>query len=164
MLTYLRYSLATVCFSASVGSLAVSLFSFANSRIVNLAAHLGEADEEVSVMVMGQIAIVSVGKSVTSDHSAASMIIYDLIYGQRRGMIGQIWHCFYFPTWYASAVAAFAGVGVLRLGRRFTLRAALIATTIVTLLLGMAVYMSNDPYQPWSPYWTPKRVHPGTLQ
>ena len=36
-------------------------------------------------------------------------------------------------------VFALAGVGALRLGRRFTLRLALIATTVVAVLLGMAV-------------------------
>ena len=44
----------------------------------------------------------------------------------------------YFPLWYPALVFALASVGILRLNR-FTLRTALIATTIVAALLGMVV-------------------------
>ena len=43
----------------------------------------------------------------------------------------------FFPLWYPAF--ALAAVGVLRLGQRFTLRSAIIATTVVAGLLGMAV-------------------------
>ena len=39
----------------------------------------------------------------------------------------------------AVLIFAFAGVAALRLGRRFTIRSAIIATTVVAALLGMAV-------------------------
>lgn len=45
----------------------------------------------------------------------------------------------YFPLWYPALVFAVAAVGVLRLGKPFTIRAALIATTVVAVLLGMVV-------------------------
>ena len=45
----------------------------------------------------------------------------------------------YFPIWYPALIFPLAGVGALRLGRRFTLRSAIIATTVVAGLLGMAV-------------------------
>ncbi len=45
----------------------------------------------------------------------------------------------FFPLWYPALIFALAGVASLRLGRRFTLRSAIIATTIVAGLLGMAV-------------------------
>jgi len=45
----------------------------------------------------------------------------------------------YFPFWYPALLFALAGIGLLRLGRRFTLRSAMIATTVVAGLLGMAV-------------------------
>lgn len=44
-----------------------------------------------------------------------------------------------FPLWYAALVFALAGVAALRLSRRFTLRSATIATTVVAGLLGMVV-------------------------
>ena len=47
----------------------------------------------------------------------------------------------YFLFWYPALTFAFIGVAALRLGRRFTLRSAIIATTVVAGLLGMAVGM-----------------------
>ena len=41
----------------------------------------------------------------------------------------------------SALVSALAGVASLRLGRRFTLRTAIIATTVVAGLLGMAVIL-----------------------
>ena len=41
--------------------------------------------------------------------------------------------------WYPAIVFALAAVGVLRLGKPFTIRSALIATTVVAVLLGMVV-------------------------
>ena len=45
----------------------------------------------------------------------------------------------FFPLWYPALTFALAGVAALRLGRRFTLRSAIIATTVVAAILGMAV-------------------------
>lgn len=44
----------------------------------------------------------------------------------------------YFPLWYPALVCAVAAIGVLRLDGRFTIRSALLATLVVTLLLGLA--------------------------
>jgi hypothetical protein len=46
---------------------------------------------------------------------------------------------FVFPHWYPALIFAIAGVAALRLGRRFTLRSAIIATTVLAGLLGLAV-------------------------
>lgn len=45
----------------------------------------------------------------------------------------------HFPLWYPCLLFALAGVAALRLGRRFTLRSAILATAVVAGLLGMAV-------------------------
>ena len=45
----------------------------------------------------------------------------------------------YFPLWYPALIFALAGVAALKLGRRFTLRLAIIATTVVAGLLGVIV-------------------------
>ncbi len=45
---------------------------------------------------------------------------------------------FFCPLWYPALIFALAGVASLRL-RRFTLRSALIAKTVLAGLLGMAV-------------------------
>ena len=47
----------------------------------------------------------------------------------------------FFPLWYPALIFALAGVATLNLGRRFTLRSAVIATTVVAGLLGMAVIL-----------------------
>jgi hypothetical protein len=47
----------------------------------------------------------------------------------------------YLPLWYPALIFALAGVGALRLGHRFTLRSAIIATTVVAGLLGVAVIL-----------------------
>ncbi|WP_428306903.1 hypothetical protein [Lacipirellula sp.] len=57
----------------------------------------------------------------------------------RSGLFGKYGYVTYFPLWYPALVSALAGIGVLRLGRRFTLRSALIATTVAAGLLGIAV-------------------------
>jgi hypothetical protein len=46
-----------------------------------------------------------------------------------------------FPLWYPALIFALAGVASIRIGRRFTLRSAIIATTVVAGLLGMVVGM-----------------------
>jgi hypothetical protein len=46
-----------------------------------------------------------------------------------------------FPIWYASLVLALASVGVLRFRRQFSIRSALVATTVVAALVGLAVIL-----------------------
>ena len=57
----------------------------------------------------------------------------------REGYFGRVGDMKFFPLWYPALVFAIAAVGVLRLGQRFTIRSALIATTVVAALLGMVV-------------------------
>ena len=46
----------------------------------------------------------------------------------------------YFPTWYPALVFALAAVAAIRM-RRFTLRSAIVGTSVVALLLGMVVVL-----------------------
>jgi hypothetical protein len=57
----------------------------------------------------------------------------------KMGQFGVMSPFCYFPLWYPTLALALAGFGAMRLGRRFTLRSAIIATTVVAGLLGMAV-------------------------
>jgi hypothetical protein len=50
-------------------------------------------------------------------------------------------HSLYFPLWYPALIFALAGAASLKLGHRFTIRSAIIATTVVAGLLGMAVIL-----------------------
>ncbi|WP_145432026.1 hypothetical protein [Lacipirellula limnantheis] len=67
----------------------------------------------------------------------------DLFGVRKRGSdrIGQFKNNIYFPLWYPALIFALAGVAAVRLGRQFTIRSAIIATTIVAGLLGMAVIL-----------------------
>jgi len=56
-----------------------------------------------------------------------------------QGIFGARSRYIYFPLWYPALIFALAGVAALRLGRRFTIRSAIIATTVVASLLGIAV-------------------------
>ena len=60
-------------------------------------------------------------------------------YQEPLGHFGRYDHAIYFPLWYPALIFALAGVASLRFGRRFTLRSAIIATTVVAGLMGMAV-------------------------
>ena len=55
------------------------------------------------------------------------------------GMIGL--HFVHFPIWYPALIFALAGVAVLRFRRRFSIRSALVAVSVVAALLGMAVVL-----------------------
>jgi hypothetical protein len=74
--------------------------------------------------------ILSVGEQRSSDAPNATA---ERAFGQSR--LRWLW----FPTWYPALIFALAGVAALRLGRRFTLRSAIIGTAVVAGLLGMAV-------------------------
>ena len=65
-------------------------------------------------------------------------LISDLI--SEEGHFASIGIGVMFPLWYPALICALAGAA-LRLGRRFTLRSAIIAMTLVAGLLGMAVVL-----------------------
>jgi hypothetical protein len=96
--------------------MAVRIFSFANIR----ESFTGNTGLSLSVHVPSQ------PREPMEGH----------IFGMKNDR-GWIW--VFFPLWFPAVTFALAGVGTLRLGRRFTLRSALIATTVVAGLLGMVV-------------------------
>ena len=58
---------------------------------------------------------------------------------RRHGAFGVVGPLTFFPIWYPALTFAFAGVGVLRFRRQFSIRSAMIGLTVVAALLGMAV-------------------------
>jgi hypothetical protein len=58
---------------------------------------------------------------------------------QASGYFGIVRNLYYFPLWYSALLFALAAVAAIRVGRRFTLRSTIVATTIVAALLGMVV-------------------------
>ena len=148
MLVYLRYTLATFCFTASVGCVGLWWRSTTTRHAVHCSTGVGTVWVEAQ---QGYIAAQqpdhgwtptgldmdqyyqSVPTTLESEEGLRGSIH---AFGH-FGMLG--FHFVHFPLWYPALVFALAGVAVLRLGRRFTLRSAIIATTIVAGLLGMAV-------------------------
>lgn len=51
-----------------------------------------------------------------------------------------------FPLWYPALVFALGGVGVIRLGRQFTLRSAFVVTTVSVALTGMLARIADMGY------------------
>jgi hypothetical protein len=142
MLTYLRYALATFCFAASVGCLALwwhwdkllVVDYFGIKHQIGAAAEYGIS----SFYVFEE----GIPRQTTKWRVAAIKgwelpWFYNAI--TREGLFGRDDNGVYFPLRYAALVSALAGVAALRLGRRFTLRSAIIATTVLAGLLGMAV-------------------------
>jgi hypothetical protein len=144
MLTYLRYSLATFCFAASVGCLALSWRSFTHRDIVILqSSFLG--NQVNLVFNCGQMRVQARYPADTMPsirHLAVKPTDGEWFrqFVTRFGYFGiGVDDSVFFPLWYPALIFALAGVATLRLGRRFTLRSAIIATTVVAGLLGMAV-------------------------
>jgi hypothetical protein len=146
MLTCLRYALATVCFVASVGCLA--LWGWSQSNVVDVIFPLptwpakfcvAEAYRGLATTytrpgwIRPQVISNPLDSALLADDGDARLAAH--------GIFGESPLGYYFPLWYPALIFALAGIGALRLGRRFTLRAAIIATTVVAGLLGMAVIL-----------------------
>ncbi|MBA4107884.1 MAG: hypothetical protein C0485_19300 [Pirellula sp.] len=150
MLTYLRYALATVCFAASVGCLALWGWSYTyfyqailgipfRVERVCLTASYGNfdviAEEPGSYFPFKERWLLKTKHNDTIDKFC------DMGMSRRAGFDwGRVGG--YGPLWYPTLVFAFTGVGVLKLNR-FTLRSIITATTVVAGLLGVAVGMRN---------------------
>ncbi len=150
MLTYLRYALATFCFAASVGCLAlwslaawlgIYFYAEGGNRYlgsIHLESHAGAG----ILTFRGPSPNLAINNGwIFSRRPAYLSTIFLKIAHSHHGLFGQLTDSYYFPLWYPALIFALAGVGTLRLGRRFTIRSALIATTIVAVLLGMVVVL-----------------------
>ena len=151
MLTYLRYALATFCFAASVGCLGLWWPSFTSRTTgyfpypsLPLRAIGFETFRGSLVIISGRLTPDRDGKipqyaSLITESLPVDVDAIDsrLKPVRRFGRVNT--SGIYIPLWYASLIFALAGIVSLRLGRRFTLRSAIIATTVVAALLGMVV-------------------------
>ncbi len=147
MLKVLHYALATFCFAASVGCLALWGWVETHSRW-DVAASYYTTQHGLHFESIDGVAILWVGKGVGQDgwkidsmelRSVPLLAVENAL--QQHRLFGRTDQWVYFPLWYPALIFTLAGIAALRLGRRFTLRSAIIATTVVTGLLGMAVAM-----------------------
>ena len=143
MLTYLRYALATFCFAASVGCLALWIWSISQHNRILGASWYSDGRTIHASVNCGDTVVSLAPRNPLPFHSRLqfrSATLRDLGHVESRpGHFGMRRSGVYFPLWYPALIFALAGVAAQRLGRRFTLRSAIIATTVVAGLLGMAV-------------------------
>lgn len=156
MLKVLRYAIATVCFAASVGCLAMWWRSFTRidvlcgpSYVLRSQAVMLESIDGVAFVSMAETspATTNAGLGTNWQHySSEAQFI-----GARRDNIAWMKKRFgrfhfsmvpatvYFPLWYPALAFALAGVAAVKLGPRFNLRSAIIVTAVIAALLGMLV-------------------------
>ena len=149
MTKYLRYTLAALCLAASVGCLALWWRSI--TTYDSVAGPILSGDKAFVLTSDRGTGWLSILYPASRESVAWEYISFELpqpgeaYYIENKGGF-QLFSsdemlALYFPLWYPALVFALASITALRLGRRFTLRSALIATMVVAGLLGMAVGM-----------------------
>jgi hypothetical protein len=138
MLAYLRYALAMIGIAASVGCLGLWIWSM-DHKCVTFGS-ITPSFTAGAIVIHGHGAILSYRGNGdqewqfhTQEISPASTV------GERSDRFFTTSIGYYFPLWYPALIFALAGAASLRLDRRFNLRSAIITTTLVAGLLGLAV-------------------------
>jgi hypothetical protein len=141
MARFIRYALATVCFAASVGCLAL----WQRSDKLLAVTYLG-INFEFEVAADFGFASVYINEGSPSRQSTWALTEFDawetpwfadeLV---EQGRFGGDGNAIYFPLWYASLVFTLTGVAALRFRRQFSIRSALAVVSVVAALLGMVV-------------------------
>jgi hypothetical protein len=147
MAKFIRYALASVCFTASVACLALWW------RSMKVSDRYVGPDYFSST---GHLSIQSYGGRVIVYDSTGprpyprwhrlpqtdEMLKSHSNYLAKRGQFGLYGPSgIHFPLWYPALIFVIAGVAALRFRRQFSIRSALIAVSVVALLLGMVVIL-----------------------
>jgi hypothetical protein len=156
MMSYLRYALATIFFAASVGCLALWWRTVRNERTVVVVSYISHISNQDGTELMFYLeakqgeAIFTIhdehsfpergwkAKSVQTTPKAAART-RDILNKLGLFHISEPW--IYFPLWYPALIFTLAGVGIVRARRQFSIRSAMVATTIVAALIAMAVIL-----------------------
>ena len=143
MAKVIRCALAATCLAASVACLTLWWRSLSTSDQF-LGPNYFDQPQVLYIEVSEGAAIVE-----SINHSGQPLPAFERMESQplratpvkfeRVGAFGRNGNAIKFPLWYPALVFALAGVAALRLGRRFTIRSAIIATTVVAILLGIIV-------------------------
>ncbi len=140
MAKFIRYALATVCFAASVGCLALWL-----GKISSQAAYLSttwfvqlETEGGTGSIILNDIKPARPNGDWRFNVFEQSEPWFADEF-ERQGSFGTGFDFVYFPLWYPALIFALAGVAALRFRRQFSIRSALVAVTFVAALLGMIV-------------------------
>ena len=146
MLTCLRYALATICFAASVGCMGLRVWSILDTSGMRMVSYSTTGAYHCEIF-NGQFHAYFAPESrrwteyigwLAISHAAPEGMVERRATFPRLGLSP---HGYLFPAWYPALIFALAGVGILRLSRRFRIRFTLIATTVVAALVGIAVIL-----------------------
>ena len=145
MAKIIRSALATFCFAASIGCLALWWRSYTVYEQIYWQSPIRSASTYFSALRGAAYIGPADARTIPTKWRYAPIVIADMSdpadagYGPKQfGWYGTGYH---FPLWYPAFVFALAGVGVLRFRRQFSIRSALICLTVVAALLGMAVVL-----------------------
>ena len=158
MTKYIRYSLATFCFAASIGCVGLWWRSHSVRDLVFLYLIPGtgcvldtdageifvETSTECDVSWQRQIRHLTDSKDEFMLLPITACLDFEKIQNRGRGLEDSDrfeWGPMFakFPLWYPALMFALAGVGVLRFRRQFSIRSALVATTSVAALAAMGI-------------------------
>lgn len=140
MAKFIRYAVASVCFAASVGCLALWWHSdkllqasyFGRGYDIGIATQSGFVSFAVyKVTPARQFPRWRTTAIYAWEHSWFADEI------ESQGSFGGDGKAIYFPLWYPALIFALAGVAALRFRCQFSIHSALIAMTVVAALLGM---------------------------
>lgn len=135
MATPIRFAFAWACFAASLICLALWLQSEMERTTYFLDVENGEAIFEVrdGTAALDYQEAWRFGEVWRDRENAKKLFDADVWAG------GSLFARF--PLWYAAIVFAVFGVGFIYLGPRFSIRSALVATTVLAALIAMAVVL-----------------------
>jgi hypothetical protein len=150
MAKFLRYALATFCFAASVGCLALWWRSCLISELFYPVELKGNQLHRLYVETSEGIIFVGLSPKWRITPPGMPWQYYPLERSpdgginlrhlmEESGRFGRVGSIRYFPLWYPALVFAFAGVAALRFRRQFSIRSALVGLTVVAALLGTVV-------------------------
>ncbi|WP_428305006.1 hypothetical protein [Lacipirellula sp.] len=144
MLKAIRYNLAAICLAASMGCLSLWWRSMTYRDVVFAPTYV-RPTRPLWIDVYGGHVDLALGLEEESRG-----LVFEFQHAARRVEPGEprefrSWRYFHangntiiFPLWYPALVFALAAVAAIRI-RRFTLRSALVGTSVVAGLLGMVV-------------------------
>ena len=155
MTKFIRYALASVCFAASVGCLALWWRSTTQHEMFNgpsfvlpnqalgfaASSGLGTAQLFPSRLLEGRpwrrfTVDVKDGERAARERATVERFVAEHGYFGAKGY-DDYGAAIHFPLWYPTLIFALAGVAALRFRRQFSIRTALICVSVVAALLGM---------------------------
>ena len=139
MTKFIRYSLAAVCFTASIGCLTFALTA-SDARYIHRVYHI-KSTSLIFYTAGGYAGFAWLERSFAPgsplDLQVKSEISGGAPLGRYKTHLNE--SGFRLPLWHPALILVLAGVASLRLRRQFSIRSALICVSVVALLLGMVV-------------------------